>query len=188
MASVVLLFALAAFTLFPVRLAGQDPPAKKILILVEGNSDLKNYAVGDGRQLATLLGHFNTTTTVKGVNKYIDGEMERFDFTFYIGFNPRNAPPSRFLEDVLSSENPVIWMNTGMIEFTQRYNLRKSFGFSVSMLDSLDGFDMVKSGTKVFTKGEPNTNLIELSDRRLVSVLATAYSTKKRKEVPYIIR
>jgi uncharacterized protein YdaL len=178
----------AAILLFSYQGNSQENPPKKILIVVEGNTDLKNYAVGDGRQLATLLGHFNVTSTVKGVNRYAPGDLNNFDFTFYIGFNPRNPVPSRFLDDVLATGKPVIWMNTGMIEFSKRIALRKKFGFAVSRLDSLDEFDMVKSGNRVFTKGEPNTNIIEIADRRLVSIVAIAYASKKRKEVPYIIK
>ncbi len=166
----------------------QEEPLKKILVVVEGGSDLKNYAMGDGRQLAELLGHFNTAVTVKGVNKYFPGEVNAFDYTFYIGFNPRDAVPPKFTDDVLSTGKPVIWMNTGMIEFSKRNNLRKKFGFSVSTLDSLDDFNYVKSNNKVFTKGEPNANIIEISNRRNVEVLATAYSSRKRREIPYIVR
>ncbi|MGA9408398.1 MAG: hypothetical protein WBW71_14785, partial [Bacteroidota bacterium] len=155
-----LAFILAAIAMFPQPGRGEEYPVKKILIAVEGNTDLKNYAIGDGRQLAELLGHFNTAVTIKGVNKYIPGEINNFDYTFYIGFNPRNVVPAKFLEDVLVTGKPVIWINTGMIEFSQEYNIRKKLGFSVSTLDSLDDFDMVKSNNKVFTKGEPNANII----------------------------
>lgn len=81
-------------------------------------ADLKNYAIGDGRQLATLLGHFNVTATLKGVNKYGGGEVNNFDFTLYIGFNPRNTLPSRFLEYVLATDRPVIWMRRRLQEAT----------------------------------------------------------------------
>ena len=107
--------------------SGQEYPQKKILIVVEGNTDLKNYAIGDGRQLAELLGHFNTAVTIKGVNRYNPGEINTFDFTFYIGFNGRNVVPAKFLDDVLATKKPIIWMNTGMIEFSEKYNLRKKY-------------------------------------------------------------
>ena len=106
---------------------GQEYPQKKILIAVEGNTDLKNFAIGDGRQLAELLGHFNTAVTIKGVNKYNPGEINTFDYTFYIGFNGRNVVPAKFLDDVLATKKPVVWMNTGMIEFSEKYNLRKKY-------------------------------------------------------------
>jgi len=31
-------------------------------------------------------------------------------------------------------------------------------------------------------------NIIDISNRRLVTVIADAYSTKKRKEIPYIVK
>ncbi|HTX19550.1 MAG TPA: DUF2334 domain-containing protein [Bacteroidota bacterium] len=168
--------------------SGQEYPLKKILILVEGSSDLKNYAMGDGRQLADLMGHFNTAVTVKGVNRYIPGELNAYDYTFYIGFYPRDPVPQKFTDDVFSTAKPVIWMNTGMIEFSKQRAFRRKFGFSVPTLDSLDDFNYVKSNNRVFTKGEPNANIIEISNRRSVEVLAVAYSSRKRKEIPYIIQ
>jgi len=67
-------FAACAFALFlscsllssPARADASNP--KTVLILVDGNSDPKNYALADGRQLASLLGHFNVRYTLKGVN------------------------------------------------------------------------------------------------------------------------
>ena len=73
-----LLIVAAIFTLVQSG-CSQEYPQKKILIAVEGNTDLKNYAIGDGRQLAELLGHFNTAVTIKGVNKYNPGEINNFD-------------------------------------------------------------------------------------------------------------
>ncbi|MDD8018670.1 MAG: DUF2334 domain-containing protein [Bacteroidota bacterium] len=166
----------------------QAPATKKILIVVEGSSDLKNFAIGDGRQLADLLGHFHTETTIEGIAKYSPHQIENFDFTFYIGFHASNTPPLKFLEDVLSTSKPVIWLNTGMKEFSKQFPLKKQFGFFVSQFDSMSVFDQVKFGSTLFTKGEPNINIIEISNRKLASIVATAYSTKKKIEVPYIVR
>ena len=88
-----LLAVTAAVVAFSQDSLGQEYPQKKVLIVVEGNTDLKNYAIGDGRQLEELLGHFNTSVTLKGVNKYVPGEVNNFDYTFYIGFNPHDAVP-----------------------------------------------------------------------------------------------
>ena len=41
---------------------------KRVLVVVQGTSELTNLAMGDGRQLAQLLGHFNTITDVIGVD------------------------------------------------------------------------------------------------------------------------
>jgi uncharacterized protein YdaL len=160
---------------------------KSVLIVVEGSSSLKNYAIGDGRQLATLLGHFNTRCTIKGVNDYIPGEMRGYDITFYVGFHAQNIVPSGFLNDVLSLDKKTVWLNTGFAEFSSTHPVTKRFGFSVSQVDSQTVFDIVRFGNRTFTKGEPNINVINIVNRKQVTVIATAQSTRKRKEVPYIV-
>jgi uncharacterized protein YdaL len=163
-------------------------PAKKVLIVVEGSSDLKNYAMGDGRQLGALLGHFNTSTTIHGSDKYQHNELNDYDYTFYIGFHAVNQPPAMLVDDIMNTEKPVIWLNTGFREFSSERNVKKKFGFSVSQLDTGSQFDVVRSKGKMFQKGEPNLNLIEIVKNAQVTVLATAVSTKTKKERPYIIQ
>lgn len=161
---------------------------KKVLILVQGNSDLKNYAIGDARQLATLLGHFEADVTYKGVDEYKAKELNNYDYTFYIGFYVKDPVPARFVEDVVRTDKQVIWMNTGMVEASKNQALKSKFGFSVSRVDSSYQFDIVKSNKKVFTKGEAKNNMIEIADRNKVEILATTVSAKRKTEVPYIIR
>ncbi|MGE5498766.1 MAG: DUF2334 domain-containing protein, partial [Syntrophothermus sp.] len=166
----------------------QSNAAKKILILAQGSSDLRNIAIADARQLAELMGHFDTKVTIKGVDEYKHGELNAYDYTFYLGFYVINQVPSVFMDDVFRTEKPVIWMNTGIIEFARKYPLKDRFGFNVSKIDSLTEYDQVKSDKKIFSKGEGKCNLVEISDKKSVEVIATAYSSKKRKEVPYIIK
>ena len=161
---------------------------KNVLILVEGNTDLKSFAMADGRQLGNLMGHFDARTTIKGVNQYLKNELNDYDFIFYIGYKLREQPPKVFLNDVVKTLKPVIWLNTGIVEFAQNYDLKKLYGFTVTNYDSLSLYDMVKSGTKIFTKGDEHTSIIQITDRKRVEVLATAYSSKKKRETPYIIR
>lgn len=161
---------------------------KKVLILVEGNTDIKTFAMADGRQLGELMGHFNTKTTIKGVNQYSRGELQNYDFTFYIGYKLKNNVPKLFLNDIVNTSKPVIWLNTGIIEFSKSYDLKKLFGFTVSHCDSVSGYDMVKWGKKVFTKGDEHTSVIQVTDTKSVQVISSAYSTKKKRETPYIIK
>ena len=93
-----------------LALATNKPPLKKILIVVQGTLSLKNFAIGDGRQLATLMGHFNTSTIVKGVQDYKFGELSNYDYTFYVGFEMHNDVPTKFLLDVYNTNKPVIWL------------------------------------------------------------------------------
>ncbi|MCU7523894.1 MAG: DUF2334 domain-containing protein [Ignavibacteria bacterium] len=161
---------------------------KKILIVVQGSSNLRNYAIGDARQLAALLGHFQADVTYKGMDDYKPRELNSYDYTFYIGFYVKDPVPQKFADDVIRTNKPVIWMNTGMAESSNNKTFKNKYGFSVSRIDSSYQFDQVKANKKIFTKGEGKNNIIEISDRKKVVVMATAYSTKKKMEVPYIIK
>lgn len=167
--------------------AANQYPLKKILVAVQGNSQLNNLAMGDGRQLAQLLGHFNTSTKVIGVDDYTSNDIENHDYIFYIGFYSDNKVPDSFLSDIIKTEKKIIWINTGFAEFSKKYNVASRFGFTVSKLDTITGFDYVKFDDKIFTKGEGNINLIDFSNYENVVILATAYSSKYKKEVPYIL-
>jgi len=134
------------------------------------------------------MGHFNTTTTIQGVNSYHTGGVGKFDYVFYVGFHADNSVPHQFLDDVVKTQTPVIWIHTGFAEFSRSHNLAKRFGFAVTHLDSTDGFTVIHSGGKSFSKDEPIIDLISISDRKRVEVLATAFSPTKHKEIPYIVR
>jgi uncharacterized protein YdaL len=171
-----------------VRAAASDKPQpKKILIVVEGATTLKSYAMGDGRQLATLFGHFNTSTTIKGVQDYKTDELNNYDFTFYVGFDIRNEVPVKFLTDVYNTNKPIIWINTGMVDFCHRFDMKKKFGFTVTGIDSLSKFNQVTANNTLFTKGEPRLGMIHISNPNVAKVIARAYSTASGKESPYAI-
>ncbi len=169
-------------------LYSQQGNLKKILIVVEGNTDIKSFSFADGRQLQQLMGHFNTKTTLIGVNQYTNDELNNFDFIFYIGYKLKNKVPDVFLNDVLATKKPVTWIYTGFLEFSRSHDLKKALGFNVTDYDSITGFDAVKSGGRIFMKGDYHTSIINIFDKKGVQVLATTYSTKKKKEFPYIVK
>ncbi|MBI3766817.1 MAG: DUF2334 domain-containing protein, partial [Ignavibacteriales bacterium] len=169
--------------------SGQQPPQKHVLILFEGSEVVTNYARGDARELAMLLGHFPTVDyKVQGVDSYTNGTIKNYDVTFFIGFGKHYDPPERFMKDVYSLDKRVVWMNTGMEHFAKQYDIEKRFGFTFSHLDTVRNFDLVRAGKKSFSKGEPNLNIINVTNTDAVEILATAYSTATRHESPYIIR
>jgi uncharacterized protein YdaL len=159
----------------------------RVLVLVEGKTDLHSFPMGDGRQLATLLGHFRTTTTVRGVEEYAPGMMRKFDQVFYIGFSASHRVPEKFLNDVMRGETPVVWIHTGFAEFSATRKVADRFGFSVSGIDSTGGFTSIESEGKTFTKEEPNINVVTIADPYRVEVLATAVSSTTGKKMPYIV-
>lgn len=184
----ILLISIASYAShIAVAFPPEEYPLKKVLIIVEGTTSLKNYAMGDGRQLAALMGHFKTSVVIKGVQDYKPGELTTYDYTFYVGFEPHNVVPTKFLDDVYNTDKPIIWLSTGMVEFCQRYNMKKKFGFTVTEIDSTTKFDQVRANNSTFTKGEPHLGLIKITNTTIVNVLAKAYSTIKGKESPYAI-
>jgi len=161
---------------------------KTVLIVVEGKTDPASFAVGDGRHLATLLGHFHAASTVVGADDYVPHSLNSYDQVFYVGFNAQNRVPAKFLDDIITTSVPVAWIHTGFAEFSVSHDLNKRYGFSVSHIDSTGRFHTIERGPDRFTKEEPNLNIVTISNNTQVDVLATAYAPKSRVRVPYIVR
>ncbi|MBI5475325.1 MAG: DUF2334 domain-containing protein [Ignavibacteriales bacterium] len=162
--------------------------AKRVLILFEGKDVPTNYARGDARQLAMLLGHFKTEYKIEGVETYRSEEMKNYDITFFIGFSKQYDPPEKFLRDAYSPDKMLVWMNTGMEYFSRKYDLAKKYSIKFERLDTISNFDIVSAGGRNFTKGEPNINIINVLNQNNVDVIATAFSNATGREVPYIVR
>jgi uncharacterized protein YdaL len=173
------------FALFTSLAQAQRP--KEVLIVVEGKTSPSSFAIGDGRHLANLLGHFNVTSTVIGVDEYAAGRLQGFQQVFYIGFHAKNNVPRVFLDDVLAGTVPVMWIHTGMVEFSASHDLKKRFGFTVSTLDSSGVYTVAERGMDRFTKTEPMLNVVTITDFPRVNVYASLYSPKTGKRLPYIV-
>ncbi len=183
--NIILLFALA----FSVLTAFTQPyPLKKVLILVEGNYDMNKKATGQGRELAQLMGHFNTVVTIQGTNSYRSHDIDKCDYLFYVGFSPDNHPPAALCHDVITTTKPVTWINTGFSDFCREEDVAKKFGFNVTALDKTSGFDMVKTKNFNFTKGSEDTYIIQIKDKKAVEVWGMAFSTKTLAETPYMVK
>lgn len=166
----------------------QTTSPHRILILYEGSDIVSNYGRGDARQLAMLMGHFDVDAKLEALETYHSGDIEKYDLSFYIGFTPRYNIPDRFIRDVYATHKHVVWMNTGIDQYNQLYNLKKKYGFQYIQFDTLSHFTTVKSNNRIFSKGEPNLNVMLVPRESRAEVVATAISAKTRKEVPYIIR
>ena len=164
------------------------PRTQKILLLVEGNYDLKNFVTAEGREIATILGHFNVVTTIKGSNAYTPQEVNRYDYLFYVGKSFDLNVPDVLAQDVLSTGKTVVWMNTGMIDLCNSHNGQTRLGFTVTKIEKDKQFDQVKADKRTFTRRETHLNIINVKNKRDVRVLATAVSSKSKTTAPYIVR
>ncbi len=169
-------------------LTAQIEPVKKVLVVVEGDYNLKSYATAYGRQMAQLLGHFKTDVNISGVNSYKQNDISKYDIVFYIGFSSNNQVPAVFAQDAFNTSKPIIWLNSGFEQWCKNYNVDTKFGFSVTQFENNIPYTSVKAGNAVFTKGTKDLNLIKISNKSAVEVWATAISTKPKKEMPYMVK
>lgn len=173
----------------PFNASTARPSASKhILILYEGNDSPSNYGRGDARELAMLLGHFDVDLKLEGLDGYRSGDIEKYDVSFFIGYSGAFDPPDRFLRDVYTTHREVVWMNTGFKKFSESFDLPRQFGIRFIQFDTTSYFTLVKANGRSYTKGEPNINVVALTRDSKAQVLAVAYSTKSRKQTPYIVR
>ncbi len=179
------LFALVALT--QIALSQDTVVLKKVLVVFEGNDIPDSPARGEARQMAQLLGHFKTATTVRAVNDYRAGELEGFDYTFFFGFSKKYDPPARILRDLFATSKHIVWLNTGFDSFCRSFAVKEKFGFTFTAFDTSSQFTIVKARGLTFPKGEPNCNIVKIMNSAQCEVLATAVSLK-RQEVPYIIK
>jgi uncharacterized protein YdaL len=174
----VLLFSLFVFSF--TSFASND----KVIIYVEGDFDMKMQSTGEGRQLAALMGHFSIAPQVKGINAFNANEAKQYNTIFYVGIHNDFKIPADFKNFVLNNSTAkIIWINTGLNSVS---NFDKKFGFKVIKYFKDSKYNLVRSDSKTFTKGTGEANIVQITDRSKVSVLATT-SGKGQVEIPYIL-
>ena len=168
------------------RLAAQ-PPAK-VLVVYEPGPTPAASGLGDARQLRQLLGHFRADATLVAADAYRPGQWRAFDITFFVGFTKAYAPPPAVLQDAYSGSGPRVWLNTGLVAFARAFDLPARFGFAVEGFDTTSGFDSVQARGVQFSKGDPNSNVLRVTDPARCAVLATAASGRSGRTIPYLVR
>lgn len=188
------------FILFPKIQAGNITAAratkprptetleKKILIVTDEKNDPSLPATAEARELDNLLGHFKTAVSIRGINQYTEDEINKYDIVFFIGYNLNDKTKSRFMSDVLRTSKTVVWINSGLLDYSKNSIFRKKFGFTVAKLDSSGTYNVVKSGNKEFTRGDDDIFIVRVLNKGRVNVLATSWSESLQSEVPYIVK
>lgn len=169
-------------------IAAQGQSPLRVLIIFEGSDTPMNYARGDARILATLLGHFAVDYKFEGTQSYKTGEVNDFDRIFVVGFSKKFDPPDKVLKDLYATSRQVIWLNTGFDRYCQRFDVAGKYGFKFVTLDTVSNFSVVRAGGRTYAKGEPNLNIITLTRPKDVQALAKAWSLGRRREECYIVR
>lgn len=89
----------------------------------------------DATMTLNLAGHFGPAVA-KPVARYKRGELQRYAATIYVGSAYGDRLPAAFLEDVLRTRRPVIWVanNIGQLE-DRADDFRATYGWHSSFFD-----------------------------------------------------
>src|SRR5688572_946088 len=127
---------LVIFALANLSALGQQ---QQVLILHDGNSPSAWIGAMHAKMLANLLRHFQLGSEIATVNDYQRGAVSNYRATFYLGTVYNNPLPSRFLQDTLSTTNPVCWFkyNLWQLSSAPAYSnqFKARFGFQFNYMD-----------------------------------------------------
>jgi uncharacterized protein YdaL len=138
------------------------------------------YAIGAGN-LATHFG----TVTAEPVVDYVEGQVNDYTATIYIGSTYNEPIPQTFLNDVLSTTEPVIWIGDNIWQLTgsscssadEAFEAAYGWDPSTSYFDTTDTVASVTYKGYNFTRSTANTGGVlapHITNASLVNVLATA--------------
>jgi uncharacterized protein YdaL len=89
----------------------------------------------DGIMTSNLVGHFGPAN-IKPVSAYRSGDVDRYAATIYVGSTYGVDLPKAFLDDVLHTQRPVIWIANNIGELEGRASdFRRRYGWRSSVLD-----------------------------------------------------
>ena len=159
---------------------------QRVAVYFEGPAVEENLGRGDAYQLAQLMGHFNTTTSVRSVVDFKRGDLEGLDAVFFIGYTLDCAPPAVFMQAMADRAGTTVWLHTGMLAFGAAHDLDSRYGFKPTVIDTVKGWTRVIRGEDTFTKTEPNITLCRVTDPGRCRVVAEAHSRRKGR-TPYIL-
>ena len=138
------------------------------------------YAIGGGN-LATHFGK----VTAEPVVDYVSGQVSSYTATIYIGSTYNEPIPQTFLNDVLSTTKPVIWIGDNIWQLTGTSGSAADTAFmaaygwdpSTSYFDTVDTVASVGYKSQTLTRNTLNTGGIlapHITTASQVSVLASA--------------
>ena len=111
--------------------------------------------------LYNLCRHFDTNVETVNVSSYYQGEMEKYDFVFYIGTEDHNLPDS-FLGDISSGENKVFWIGSNIEYVDDHVNMTKRFGFEIPDWDEGEGYTQIEYKNNILSRNEEDLSFYEV--------------------------
>ncbi|HMC72402.1 MAG TPA: hypothetical protein VKJ07_24825, partial [Mycobacteriales bacterium] len=98
-------------------------------------------------EIANLAGHFGAPVA-HPVATYTPGELSKYPAVIYVGSTYDEPLPSSFLDDVLASTKPVIWMYDNVWQLTARdASFASDYGWMWSGFDTSTVTSVTYKGT-----------------------------------------
>ncbi len=89
---------------------------KRVLVVYDKTTENDWKGGLFARQLSNLLSHFNIYPAIHPVSEYQSGEMNNYDFTFYLGAIYAAEIPESFLHDFMTSAKTAVWLGQNLWE------------------------------------------------------------------------
>lgn len=159
---------------------------QRALILVD---DLPGGSASTSQEvLENLLGHFGLPFDVKLLDEYAAGDIENHSVTFYLGSTWDRMLPPTFMEDVMTTDRRVVWINHNIwrLEWSQyEQAFQDKYGFTFIQTRSTAGHERVSFRGRSFTRLQNDFGQTLILDPGKAEALALV--TDGSTSFPYVI-
>ena len=164
-----------------------NPDSNKVAILYDGptNAYAKGYL--HALFLQNLLGHFNLRADLIPLAAYQPGQLARHRAGFFIGATEGAVVPSALLADIRATGQPFAWMGQHIGQLLNTREARRQFGFAFQEYSRDLVYTQVIYKETVLSKGEPDLNIVSVTDPKAVEVIAIAVNRNNVRK-PYVLR
>ncbi|NMB62577.1 MAG: DUF2334 domain-containing protein [Chloroflexi bacterium] len=165
---------------------------KKVVVFYDDDpADQWNYGKLYAIMVRNLLGHFRTEVTLTDVGEYQAGLLADYEAGFYIG-NIYDYPLSdAFLQDVINSQNPFLWMNSNIWQLfkNEEWGAQQKLGFQFIESDIINpAINILYKGTELpRLESDVYFNLVSIETGSRCEELATLQISGSQDQ-PYAIR
>ena len=187
----------------------------KVLILYDapvGEATEKlgfSYAI----MLRNLLGHFDSAVDLLPVQNYVQGKLEGYGATFYMGDHYDAPVPPSLLSDIAATSKTIVWFkyNIWQLAWNPTYNFTARTGLSFQDLKDFDTpptptnpapgfFDTVTYKNKAMVKyyaynpttgavySDPDAGAMQIVDATKAVAIAPIKNSKSGVQIPYITK
>ncbi len=146
--------------------------------------DAPDSSCSDALQLEQLLGHFPFAANLVRLTEYQPGMLAGYTQVFFIGNVKQAVLPAPFLRDVRHYQGSLYWINYGIGQLDSR--LLKRVGIAFQRLESEPGYTKVHYHGIELLKGDPTTNIIQVTAPARCTVVAETFADN-RAGIPYIV-